>query len=184
MFFKDASLAEATQASSILWAYETMRDVANGSTLELFGSNESTKVAALIHLASVFAMSSANYSEIAMKAIYIFWGLNGLQWMLNPEGAMQNWGSKKNKLPDNTRSRMITNTREFGTFLISTSVYAGSQLFFDASTTQAVGYATIPWMLSTVKNILYGTYSKVNIGLDKIIPWLIYQAVVIATLLF
>ena len=182
MFFKDASLAEATQASSILWAYETMRDVADGSTVEVFGSNEGSKFAALIHLVSVFAMSSTDYSEIAMKAIYIFWGLNGLIWMFNPESAIQAWGIKK-KLPDNARSRVITNTREFGTFLISTCIYAGSQLFFDASATQAVGYATIPWMLSNVKNMLNGTYSKLNIGIDKIIPWLIYQVVVIGTLL-
>jgi hypothetical protein len=139
------------------------------------------KFCLIIHLVSAIAMST-DFAEPVMKFLAVLWCANGLWCMIDPAGALAAWGAKKQ--PESVRERLNVDCREFGTFLVSFCTFSGSQLFLGVNPTKAMGYAIIPWLFTSVRDYLDGTYKKYNIGLEKMFPWVIYHAVVIATLVF
>ncbi|KAL3910273.1 MAG: hypothetical protein SGILL_007758, partial [Bacillariaceae sp.] len=178
-----APLAQAYQASSLLWMYECLRDIGSGDTVATFGDDTGAKVCALIHLVSAIAMGT-EHADIVMKIGAAFWGLNGLRNVIDPSGALAAWNMKK-KFPAAAQDRLLGNVKEFGTFLVSYCLFLGTQLFLEGtSPAKAWGYAIAPYFLLNLKYFFDGTYKKYGVGLEKMTPWLIFQVLTVATLLF
>lgn len=129
---------------------------------------------------TLYAMTQ-EYADTVIKADAVLCGLSGLQCILTPQNAKRAW-KYIDSTDEEVNERMRRNAIEIGVFLLSYSIYSGSLVFYDTvSKTQALGYATVPWLLLFVKEILDGSCKKYNVNEVKLIPWILYFAVIIVS---
>lgn len=179
LFFEGTSIRRAVQASNVIWIYEMLRNIFSGDATQAgYSSMSGLKFCVALFAFTTFAMTQ-DYADTVIKAMCVFWGLSGLQCIAAPSSASASWKFNKDKLTPFLKVAW----QEFGIFLVSTSVFSGSIVFADASNTQALGYATIPWVLWLLYGFLNGTYKEFGMNEGVMWFWLLYHAAIAASTL-
>lgn len=92
--FVDGATAKGAYLTNVhIWIYENFR-VILGKQLERSGAANSNgaKLANVINILGLVAMTQEKYSTTALKVISGFWIINGLRMILDPAGAKAQWG--------------------------------------------------------------------------------------------
>lgn len=179
-FAKDATARGAYLMNIHVWIYENFRVILGGAMEDAGAANSNgVKLANLINVLGLcLIMAKEEYTGAILKVLSVFWGLNGVRMIVDPQGAADQWGFPN--LDDLGKAWMQT----FGHGLLAQNLVLASMLFLDYGGIKAVGAGTLSWLAAGLWGELGGRHRRLGVPREPMLFQMALNAFVIYCTMF